>query len=679
MSERDTEWSIEDIDRQVDEKFVEDFDESILSKSPFEWGLYLLALVFFGYHVYYGYVTPTTRVEHAIVHLAMILCGWGLLGMIGADRSTVQGKLKTVGYAVYSVLAVVPLYHFYSNYLEIIARAGAYNDTDVQLGGLLIFLLLFALWHTSKIIFGVAILGLIYSYFGPYLPGILAHRGLGPRRIITMNTAEYWGVFGTVLQVGATWVAIFVILAGFIEMYGGMAAFIRSVTKFAARSKYLQVGQIAVFASMVFGSLNGAATANVATTGSFTIPLMKENGYPPRLAAAIEAVASSGGQLLPPVMGAGAFIMAELIAPNYAQIVVAAALPAVLFYLSIATSIYLFTNKLNIESVNLKEGEDDGVSRSYRYFGGGKALLQNFEFIAMLLILLYWLLIVQADPMFAGAISIATLVALRFVRLIAINLRNQESLKHDLIKYARATLEGSRKALEVTINITIMLAALGIIIRAFVVTGFAQNLSRYLVLLSGGNAILLVILAAVTCILFGLGLPTVAAYLLVALFVAPSVIEALGADVLGVHLFVFYFAIASGITPPIAVAVIVAQGIAESSFTEAAIDSIRVGYPIFLLPFVFVFSPEILYPGVEMALFGVFIFIAFTAMSVGMIGTRSTTYLSRIAFVAFALLIMFFPSFEIRAVLSAIVVIGLIMAINHISLKQMSATVSDRL
>jgi len=453
MSEAKDDWSLEDIQRTVDEKFGIDFDEPIRSKSPIEWALYALALVFFLYHVYFGYFSPMTRVEHGIVHLAMVLAGWGLLGMVRTDRSTQRGKLLTAAYGLYAILAVIPLHYFYSNYLTIIARAGAYSDLDVQMGALIVVLLLIAVWHVSKVIFSVAMLGIVYSYFGPYLPGLLAHRGLTPRKIITMNTAEYWGVFGQVLQVGATWVVIFIILAGFIEMYGGMAAFVKSVTTFAARNKYIQVGQIAVFSSMVFGSLNGAATANVATTGSFTIPLMKENGYKGRLAAGIESVASSGGQLLPPVMGAGAFIMAEFIGPSYADIVIAATLPAVLFYLSIAVSIYLFTNKHDIDGITL-EKQTDGPSRTSRYANGLKGLVTHFEFTLMLALLVYWLLIIQADPMVAGAIAIMALVGLRFVRLTVSNLRNVSDLKSTVTTFGRTTLEGSRKALEVTVNIT---------------------------------------------------------------------------------------------------------------------------------------------------------------------------------------------------------------------------------
>jgi len=606
--------SLADIERTIDEKFRDSYTESIWNKGPVELLVYAITVVFFGYHLWYAQTFQIPRARHGVIHLAMVLSLWGIVQMLDIDWSTTKGKALTAGYALYSVISILPLYYIQSNYDQIRLTAGVYTDTAIASGVLVIILVLIALAHISRLITSIAFLGLIYSYFGPLMPGILAHRGLSIQRIITMNTVEMEGLLGTLLQISATWVVIFLILAGLMEKYGGMATFIKGMTRLATRRKHVEIGQVAVAASMFMGSINGSTAANTATTGAFTIPLMKENGYRPQIAGAIEAVASCGGQVLPPIMGAGAFLMAELIDPNYSDIVVGAVAPALLFFFTVAVSISLSTSQ-NVSTTITSDPDTRSIGK--RLFD----IFRHFEYLGMFVILLWWLIGIGADPMVAGFYAIVTLMLLRIVRVAfeIVTDRKDEDFGAAIKLFLRESIEGMRRGAEATLNITILLASLGIVIRALIVTGFAQQLSSYLVTVSGGVVVIMLFLAMFAAIAFGMGMSTTAAYMIVAVLVAPSLVQ-IGVQEFTAHMFVFYFAIVSNITPPIALSVIIAQGIAGSDFQETAIESLRIGFPMFLLPFAFFFNEPLLYPGPMTIVSFAIVFAGFIAVSIGLIG-----------------------------------------------------------
>ncbi|MFD1632261.1 TRAP transporter permease [Haloplanus ruber] len=606
--------SLADIERTIDEKFRDSYSEQIWNKGPVELLVYAITVVFFLYHLWYAQTFQLPRARHGIIHLAMVLSLWGIIQMLDEDWSATTGKAKTVGYALYSVISVIPLYYIQSNYDQIRLTAGVYTDTAIISGVLVILLVLVALAHVSRLITGIALVGLVYSYFGPLMPGLLSHRGLTVQRIITMNTVEMEGLLGTLLQISATWVVIFLILAGLMEKYGGMATFIKGMTRLAARRKYIEIGQVAVAASMFMGSINGSTAANTATTGAFTIPLMKENGYRPKIAAAIEAVASCGGQVLPPIMGAGAFLMAELIDPNYSDIVIGAIAPAILFFLTVSVAISLSTSN-SVSTTITTEPDPRGLGK--RLFD----IVRHFEYIGMFAILLWWLIGIGADPMVAGFYAIVSLMGLRLVRVAfeVVTDAKEEDLAAAFKLFLRESLEGMRRGAEATLNITILLASLGIVIRALIVTGFAQQLSSYLVLLSGGVVVVMLFLAMLAAIAFGMGMSTTAAYMIVAVLVAPSLVQ-IGVQEFTAHMFVFYFAIVSNITPPIALSVIIGQGIAGSDFWETAVESLRIGFPMFLLPFAFFYNEALLYPSPMTLVAFVIVFAGFVSVSIGLTG-----------------------------------------------------------
>lgn len=656
-TERDLE-DYEDIQANIEDKFRDSYDTTLantLKNNPIEIPLYLLAAVFFFYHIWYGFTVPFPRDQHGIIHLGFVLAIWGVVRLVAVDRSTRGGKVRAIAYSTYVILAAFPLYYLHSNYDQLQITAGVYTDMEILIGGLIILFLLIALWSVSKLIFIIAVLGLLYPYMGPYLPGILNHGGLSIERIVTMNTVEFQGVFGELLRVAATWVAIFIILAGIIEKYNGMAMFIEGTTRIASRHDRFEIGQLAVLSSMIFGSINGASTANAATTGAFTIPLMKENNYPPRLAGGIEAVASCGGQVLPPVMGTAVFIMAELITPSYGEIVIAAAIPAFLFFFTIAISIELYSRQFESEKMPRALEERSIVQRIF-------SVCSNYEYIAMLIILLYYLVYIQADPLLAGAYSIAVLIIFRFVKTVEKLYRRSgklSSARSSMRLFSRESIEGFRRGATMVANITIMVASLGIIVRAFIVTGLAQSLSNYLISIGGASIVLITLLAAISSIVFGMGMPTVAAYLLVALFVAPPLSQILPVGELEVHMFVFYFAVVSSITPPIAVNVVITQGIAGSGFIETSIDTLKMGFPLFLLPFMFIFNNEILNPGIYSLLIIIVIAVGFAGISVALIGYAELSLFGRAIFGTLGFIVLFGSNIYAQALIAVIIIGGL--------------------
>ncbi|GAB3669753.1 TRAP transporter permease [Halopiger thermotolerans] len=662
--------TLAEIERTIDEKFRDSYTESIWQKGLIEGLIYGIAVIFFAYHLWYAYSFAIPRARHGIIHLAMVLALWGLFQMTGTDRSTLRGKLETVGYGLYSVVSVVPLYIIQSNYDSIVLAAGVYEDQYTYLGLLIIALVFVALLHISRLISGIALLGLIYSYYGPLMPGILAHRGLTPRRIITMNTVEMEGLFGTLLQISATWVVIFLLLAGLMEKYGGMATFIKGMTRLAARRKYVEIGQVAVAASMFMGSINGSTAANTATTGAFTIPLMKENGYRPKIAAAIEAVASCGGQVLPPIMGAGAFLMAELIEPNYSDIIAGAAAPALLFFLTVAVSISLSTRHTVTKSIETSPDPRSGAQRVFD-------IVRHYEYLGMFAVLLWWLIGIGADPMVAGFYSIVTLIGLRLVRELDGIVRGDAETGAQLKRFLRETVEGLRRGAEATLDITILLASLGIVIRALIVTGFAQQLSSYLVTLSGGVVITMLLLAMIAAIAFGMGMSTTAAYMIVAVLVAPSLVS-IGVPEFTAHMFVFYFAIVSNITPPIALSVIIGQGIAGSDFWETAMESLRLGFPMFLLPFAFFYNDALLYVGPMTIVAFLLVLAGFVGISIALTGRMGgpLPLMARPVFLAFGLGAIFLPSVVAQVAVSLAIVAGIAYFLPSVDIGPVSTTES---
>lgn len=607
----------------------------------------LLALGIGGvvYHLWFARTYGIEMDKHMIVHLGIMMVA---VGVVQFDPKVLEGDFRDridnfLVLPVETLLAVGITGYLLANYARLAYMSiGVYSQADTVVGGLLVLLVL----DLSRRSFGlvlpiVGIIGLVYAIYGPYFPGLLTHQGISFNRVLTATTVEFTGIFDTILRVSATYIVIFIIFAGFLESYGALAYFIKIGAK---AGSYIKSGitQTAVISSLGMGSVNGSAAANSATTGAFTIPLLKSQGINENTAAAIESVASSGGQIMPPIMGAAAFIMAEITGTSYVHIITIGLLPALLFYGTIAVAVHLLTLKEGAELKKLSENistgdaqfdeDDDGLSiqdialgktnestdileEATRSSGILESIVSGLYLWIPVGVLIYTLIVLQYDPLYAG--FWATLSALPTALVQSLILTDDYG---DAVKtFVGNTLDACRLGIENTAPIALAAAVMGLFVGVLSLTGFTQTLAQGLVELAGGSLVLLLFLAMFAAILFGMGMPTVAAYIVSVLLVAPALAD-MGMRLETAHFFVFYFAILSAITPPVAIACIITTEIADGQFWRVCQKSILLGMPLFLLPYVFVANDELLYWSFPNTLISaLIIFVAMVALSTSLI------------------------------------------------------------
>ncbi len=410
---------------------------------------------------------------------------------------------------------------------------------------------------------------LLYGKLGVYLPGALRHTGFSWRDIMETLYFGLDGVFGIPIGVSATYIVVFIIFGSFFEKAGGGKAII-DTGKFVAGHTRGGPAKIAVITSAFFGTISGSGVANVYATGTFTIPMMKKMGYKPHFAGAVEACASTGGQIMPPVMGAAAFVMAELTGIPYVRIMAAALIPALLYFISIFLMVDFEAARTGIKGIPRKE-----LPR-FR-----EVLLQMHLFIP--LGVLVWALITGYSPMRAGIYAIASTLVVSWAR------RENRLTPGKIIGALDAA--GQR-----TVMIGVGTALCGVVIGIVTLTGVGLNFVGLVVSFSGGIPFISLLLVMFATIILGMGVPTTVAYIIVVAVVIPA-LRALGFDILPSHMFAFYFAVISLITPPVAVSSLAASEIAEAEFFQTGLAACKVGIVSFIVPFMFIYSPELLMYG----------------------------------------------------------------------------------
>lgn len=422
-------------------------------------------------------------------------------------------------------------------------------------------------------VLGIAFL--IYAYFGEIFPGTWRHQNFSFNKIFQNLYHNGTGIWGTMLGLSAVMLAMFSIFSAILAGTGGAETFIKMGQRIAGKSTGGS-GKIAVIASSLFGMISGSAMGNVVATGVFTIPAMKRAGYSSEWAATIEAVASTGGQILPPIMGAAAFIMAQLIGENYLTIAKAALVPAILFYISAFIAIHLVSSRDRIRGENEKPD------------------IRVTEYIVILVPLaVFMFYLLRGYTVTMGAFWATLLALLTYAICFLIDTR-------DLGKALRSTggicfstcIKGSSSIVEMCG----ILAGSQIVIALISLTGFATKLSSMIVALGENSVFLCLVCSMFVCILLGMGLPTTAAYVLGASVLSPALIT-LGVPALAAHLFVMYYACLSALTPPVCVAVFMAAGLAKANWFKTGCLSCMVALPIFVIPFTFCYNPALLLEG----------------------------------------------------------------------------------
>lgn len=593
------------------------------------------------------------------------------------DRTSAKNLLRAVDALLAVVSALLTVYvtwYLWVNYgrLQGDAQILGLRPRDTNVGLVLAALSLDATRRAyGWAIAGVGIGTLGYAYFGQLMPGIFQHPGMDLTEIARfsgMNTAN--GVFSFIFRIGTTWVAIFIMFAGMAKAFGALD-YILALGREAEKKLRTGIVQIAVVASMLMGSITGSAAANTATTGSFTIPMMNQQGVRPDFSAAIESVASSGGQIMPPVMGVAAFLMADFLNISFVSVLKAGTIPALLFYFSVLVATHLVVLKYGWTSEESGKIDRDVAK-------------QGIHFLLPMGVLLYTLIILELSPHAAGFYTILALIGTVFVwellfgwldigeilrggdtkastdsnqgtEHVAGETRTGYGLVTRLWGVSKQTVDGFRQGAVDMAPLTAILAIMGIIFDVLNRTALPSKLSSQMISISGdlgaalglgGNVLFfLLVVAMFTSLLFGLGMPTPAAYILVAALVAPSLIQ-FGVQDLVAHMFIFYFAILSAITPPVAVAVAIGSRISGAGFMISSKQALRLGAVGFLMPFAFVANPELIIWSIETPLTLLVMLAAVVAVTIASIGYDGKNVLGlgrRAVYLLLALLTMFAP------------------------------------
>ena len=404
-------------------------------------------------------------------------------------------------------------------------------------------------------------------FLGPYLPGYLSNRGFGLARVVEYMYSGVFAIFGSITDVFATYILPFLIFGGFLEVSGAGDFFIKMTTAMVGQARG-GPAKVAVLGSALMGSISGSSVANVVATGTFTIPMMKRIGYPPHVAGAIEAAASTGGQFMPPIMGAGAFILASMTEIPYTTVMWHATIPAIFYFLYVGTAVHLEAITLGMKGLPKEQLPSLG-----------KTLVEGWPFIPPFVVLVSMLLI-GYSPFLAAFWSIISIVALTSL---------QKKTRMSLGKIYEGLVSGARSSLVVGATVGV----LGMIMGGISMAGLGLQMSAMILYLAKGSLLATVLLTIVAGNILGMGLPTAASYVVMAIMAAPALIQ-LGVPVLVAHLFCFWMSLTSNITPPVCVCGIAAAGIAGADSMKTGFAALKYAAILYIMPLTFIYSPAIL-------------------------------------------------------------------------------------
>jgi TRAP transporter 4TM/12TM fusion protein len=469
---------------------------------------------------------------------------------------------------VFALLGAGVNLYWITNYQGLLLRAGDQTTLDLVVGAIAILLVL----EASRRIVGmpitiIASLALVYCYAGPYLPGFLAHRGFSIERIIAHMFYTTEGIIGTPISVSSTFVFLFIMFGVVLEKTG-IGQFIIDLANAIAGRAVGGPAKVAVIASAMQGTVSGSSVANVVGTGSFTIPLMKSIGYKADFAGAVEAAASTGGQIMPPIMGAAAFLMAEFTGIPYARIVLAGVIPAVLYFSGVGIGVHLEARRTGLKGL-----PEDRVPKLWR-------VIRTQGYLITPLLALIAIMASGATPNKAALVAMASAIV-----VTAFSRQTRLSIK-DLIGILENAARGALSVVAAT-------AAAGMIVGMITLTGLGLKLGNGLVALAGGNLYFTMFLTMIASLILGMGAPTTANYIITSTIAAPALIK-LGVPLLAAHMFVFYFGIVADITPPVALAAYAGAGISKGNPMRTGINATKLAIGAFLIPYMFVMSPELL-------------------------------------------------------------------------------------
>lgn len=470
------------------------------------------------------------------------------------------------------ILSVGVWGYIFFNVEAIALKGGQMSTTDMVLGVLAVLLTL----EVTRRVVGpelpiVTIVFLLFAYFGRHMPGIFAHRGFNVTRIVSHMYMTTEGIMGTPLGVSSTFVFMFILFGSFLDKTGVGEFFIDFAYALTGSTRS-GPAMTSVLSSGLMGSISGSSVANTVTTGAFTIPLMKSVGYKPHYAGAVEATASTGGQIMPPVMGAAAFIMADFTGFPYISIVKAAIIPAVLYYIAVGTMVHLEACKLGLK----------GMPRES--LPKVSSILRKQGYLTLPLIAIIFMLVKQYPPTMAAltGIVIGVIVAMT----VSIIKKDNSFTPKDILGAMEAGAKGA-------VGVACACACAGMIVGVVTLTGFGLKIAEVIVQIAQGRLIPTLLLTMISSIILGMGLPTTAKYIVLATMAVPAITK-LGVNLMSAHLFILYFGVVADVTPPVALAAYAGAGIAGANSMKTGFQAFKLAIGAFIIPYIFVINPHLI-------------------------------------------------------------------------------------
>lgn len=617
MSEKDLKQEL--LDKKAQELLEEQESEARMRtyKGPLGKVIVALLCIWAGFQIYFTTLGAISAINLRAIHCSFLLLFTFLLFPTYKKEKRVR-SLPPVWDLAFIAVGIGSFVYLITNYTRIAMTGGRVNDFEVVIAGAALLVIFEASRRASGNLAVLAAIFLAYNWFGEFLPGYLGHNGFTLKRVLITQFWGMQGVLGTGIGVSATYIFLFVLFGAYLK-YSGFSKFINDFSLTLVGQTPGGPAKVAVLASALMGMINGSAVANVATTGTITIPLMKQTGYKKEFAGAVEAVASTGGQFCPPIMGAVGFVMAEFLGISYTNVMLASIVPALLYYVGLLMAVHFEAKRLGLSGLS-KENIPDAMK-----------VLKSQGHLVIPLAMLIGLMFAGYTPLYAAVFSILGTVAASWLR---------KETRMTPQKILDATVEGAKGAISVGVCCVII----GVIIGTVTLTSMGLNMG-YLILnlVDNNNVYLTGFFVMIMSTILGMGVPGVAAYVIVQAVAVPVLIDA-GTLPLTAHLFCLIYACLSNITPPVAISAYVASGIAGSDQTKTGLWAMRLGIIGFIIPFFFLDNPVLLIgvdkaAGLPVTLWAVFTALLGTAgLVAGLEGWffRRCNVLERVVLVALA-------------------------------------------
>jgi len=565
----------------------------------------LFSVIVILYHLYAAQFGAPEVLKFRPTHVAMFL---SIVFMVYSYKKINKESYIPWYDYILIVLSWVPILYIYTNYSYIVSRYPYISHLE-RLDWLMAIIVIFLVVESCRRSIGyplsiLFIFFTLHALFGKYFPGPFQQASISPARLIDHLFLTTSGIWGTITGISATYVLMFVLLGVVLEEAKGGELFMNTAIATMGRSRG-GPAKSAIIASGLFGSISGAAVANVYATGSFTIPLMIKTGFKPTFAAAVEAVASSSGQLVPPIMGSAVFLIANFTQTQYIHIATAAIIPAFLYLFAVYMMVHIEAVKNNLPALSIdmtRQARRDIIPVIHMGFS---------------IVVVVFLLIRRYTPLYSAYMGILSTFLLAQIRPFT---------RMNIDKIFGSFEKGARRVAPIAAALFIASMIVGVI----ELSGLGLRFTSILLRISGGNLLFTLILVMFSCMVLGMGLPTAAAYLIVAIFGAPALIQ-LGVQPLVAHFFVFYYAIIANITPPVAVASYAAATIAETDMNKTGWKAVQLGLAVYIVPFVMIYNPALILIGTgwEILLAVITAIIGIMALSVfvqGYLFTRTSIW-----------------------------------------------------